>query len=102
MYSPPATNEAETLRTTVDNALNQLGWSYRPTEMVGIAGTVTTLCAIAQGLERYSSESVQGYRLTAAETLHRDSKCWVQCRSNAASNCRAWNRAEPTFSLPAQ
>jgi exopolyphosphatase / guanosine-5'-triphosphate,3'-diphosphate pyrophosphatase len=35
--------------------------------MVGIAGTVTTLCAIALRLDRYSPESVHGYRLGAAE-----------------------------------
>jgi exopolyphosphatase/guanosine-5'-triphosphate,3'-diphosphate pyrophosphatase len=64
---PPSASEAEILRGTVDKALDQLGWNYHPDKMVGIAGTVTTLCAIALGLERYSPESVHGYRLGAEE-----------------------------------
>jgi exopolyphosphatase/guanosine-5'-triphosphate,3'-diphosphate pyrophosphatase len=68
-YDPPPASEAEILRATIDKALRQLGWHYRPDKMVGIAGTVTTLCAIALGLERYSPESVHGYRLGAGEVL---------------------------------
>ncbi len=68
-HDPPLASEAETLRATVGDALCQLGWSYRPAMMVGIAGTVTTLCAIALGLERYSPESVHGYRLGVGEIV---------------------------------
>jgi exopolyphosphatase / guanosine-5'-triphosphate,3'-diphosphate pyrophosphatase len=68
-HDPPLANEAEMVRAVVDRSLRELGWNYRPAEMVGIAGTVTTLCAIALGLERYSPESVHGYRLAAAEIL---------------------------------
>jgi exopolyphosphatase / guanosine-5'-triphosphate,3'-diphosphate pyrophosphatase len=64
---PPAANEADALRAVVDDSLRELGWNYRPVKMVGIAGTVTTLCAIALRLDRYSPESVHGYRLGAAE-----------------------------------
>jgi exopolyphosphatase / guanosine-5'-triphosphate,3'-diphosphate pyrophosphatase len=66
-HDPPPASEAEILRDSIDKALRQLGWHYRPDKMVGIAGTVTTLCAIALGLERYSPESVHGYRLGAGE-----------------------------------
>jgi exopolyphosphatase/guanosine-5'-triphosphate,3'-diphosphate pyrophosphatase len=66
-HDPPLTNEAENLRAEVDAALHQLGWGYRPARMVGIAGTVTTLCAINLGVKRYSSDAVHGYRLGAAE-----------------------------------
>jgi exopolyphosphatase / guanosine-5'-triphosphate,3'-diphosphate pyrophosphatase len=66
-YDPPSASEAEILRAAVDKALGQLGWNYHPDKMVGIAGTVTTLCAIALGLECYSPESVHGYRLGAEE-----------------------------------
>ena len=66
-HDPPLTSEAENLQAAADRALRQLGWSYRPTRMVGIAGTVTTLCAIKIGLKRYSSDAVHGYRLGAAE-----------------------------------
>lgn len=68
-HDPPLTGEVETLRAAVGNVLHQLGWTYRPAKMVGIAGTVTTLCAIALGLERYSPESVHGYRLGAGEIM---------------------------------
>jgi exopolyphosphatase / guanosine-5'-triphosphate,3'-diphosphate pyrophosphatase len=68
-HDPPTAAEAETLRGVVDKSLRELGWNFRPAETVGIAGTVTTLCAIALGLERYSPESVHGYRLGAAEVL---------------------------------
>jgi exopolyphosphatase / guanosine-5'-triphosphate,3'-diphosphate pyrophosphatase len=66
-HDPPAANETETLRVVMDDALNQLGWQYRPAGLVGIAGTVTTLCAISLGLQRYSAESIHGSRLGRAE-----------------------------------
>jgi exopolyphosphatase/guanosine-5'-triphosphate,3'-diphosphate pyrophosphatase len=68
-HDPPLSNEAKELGDTVDKALAELGWKYRPAEMVGIAGTVTTLCAIAQKLEQYSPEAVHGYRLELTEIL---------------------------------
>jgi exopolyphosphatase / guanosine-5'-triphosphate,3'-diphosphate pyrophosphatase len=68
-HDPPLVSEAETLRTLVDKTLRELAWDFHPGEMVGIAGTVTTLCAIAQGLEHYSPESVHGYHLAGAEVL---------------------------------
>jgi exopolyphosphatase/guanosine-5'-triphosphate,3'-diphosphate pyrophosphatase len=66
-HDPPSAGETSVVRAAVDKALDQLGWSYRPAKMVGIAGTVTTLCAIALKLERYSPELVHGCRLEAAE-----------------------------------
>jgi exopolyphosphatase/guanosine-5'-triphosphate,3'-diphosphate pyrophosphatase len=66
---PPAASEVAELRAAAADALRQLGWMYHPDAMVGIAGTVTTLCAIAQGLERYSPESVHGYRLASGEIV---------------------------------
>jgi exopolyphosphatase/guanosine-5'-triphosphate,3'-diphosphate pyrophosphatase len=39
----------------------------RPGRALGVAGTPTSLAAIAQDLEPYDSEKVHGYRLTAAE-----------------------------------
>jgi exopolyphosphatase/guanosine-5'-triphosphate,3'-diphosphate pyrophosphatase len=66
-HDPPNASEVAELRAAAADALRQLGWMYHPDAMVGIAGTVTTLCAIAQGLETYSPESVHGYRLASAE-----------------------------------
>jgi len=68
-HDPPLASEAEILRGAVDQALRQLVWNYCPAEMVGIAGTVTTLCAIALGLDRYSPGRVHGYRLALVEVL---------------------------------
>jgi exopolyphosphatase/guanosine-5'-triphosphate,3'-diphosphate pyrophosphatase len=68
-HDPPLASEAEALRAAVDKAMQELGWSYRPAKLIGIAGTVTTLCAVALRLERYSPESVHGYRLGAEEVV---------------------------------
>ena len=66
-HDPPTVTEAEALRALVDDALKKLAWRSRSASLVGIAGTVTTLCAISLGLERYSAESVHGWRLGRAE-----------------------------------
>ncbi|HTR60918.1 MAG TPA: hypothetical protein VMH37_04385, partial [Candidatus Binataceae bacterium] len=39
---PPSDSDAASVAATVDSALDQLGWNYRPARLVGIAGTVTT------------------------------------------------------------
>ncbi len=64
---PPSDSAAAALRTTIDAALDQLGWNYRPAKLVGIAGTVTTLCAVAMGLKDYDSTIVHGHRLPRTE-----------------------------------
>jgi len=66
-HDPPLAAEAAELRARVNEALHQLGWKCRPRAMVGIAGTVTTLCAIALALEYYSPEAVHGHRLGHTE-----------------------------------
>jgi exopolyphosphatase/guanosine-5'-triphosphate,3'-diphosphate pyrophosphatase len=68
-HDPPAVTETETLRVMVDDALHQVGWKYRPSRLVGIAGTVTTLCAVSLELERYSAESVRSCCLGRAEIV---------------------------------
>lgn len=64
---PPSDSDATALRMTIDGALDRLGWDYRPAQLVGIAGTVTTLCAVALGLRDYDSTVVHGHRLSRAE-----------------------------------
>ena len=66
-HDPPVASEEQTLRALIDNLLGELGWRVQPAKLVGIAGTVTTLCAIQLGLGRYTAESVHGYPLKAAE-----------------------------------
>jgi exopolyphosphatase/guanosine-5'-triphosphate,3'-diphosphate pyrophosphatase len=64
---PPSDADAAAVRATIDSALNALGWNCGPVTLVGIAGTVTTLCAVALGLKDYDSAIVHGHRLPQAE-----------------------------------
>lgn len=73
-HDPPIAREAAELRLAADEALRKLGWDYRPDALVGIAGTVTTVCAVALAMEKYDAAIVHGYRLSEArvlETIHR-------------------------------
>jgi exopolyphosphatase / guanosine-5'-triphosphate,3'-diphosphate pyrophosphatase len=60
-HDPPQAREITGLRDAVANVLRQAGWQYRPDSMVGIGGTVSTLCAIELGLTQYSPDSVHGH-----------------------------------------
>jgi exopolyphosphatase/guanosine-5'-triphosphate,3'-diphosphate pyrophosphatase len=66
-HDPPAPAEVTALRATIDSAIDSLNWSYRPETMVGIAGTATTVCAVALKLGVYDAGIVHGYRLSRAE-----------------------------------
>jgi exopolyphosphatase / guanosine-5'-triphosphate,3'-diphosphate pyrophosphatase len=68
-HDPPTMKEATDLRIAIDEALQTLAWEFRPDAMVGIAGTVTTLCAVALGLKTYDAAVVHGHRLSQAEVL---------------------------------
>lgn len=68
-HDPPLAREAADLRLAVDDALRALGWDFAPDTMVGIAGTVTTVCATALGLAQYDPAVVHGYRLSLAQVL---------------------------------
>jgi exopolyphosphatase/guanosine-5'-triphosphate,3'-diphosphate pyrophosphatase len=61
---PPTARAAADLRLAVSEALQQLGWDFTPDVMVGIAGTVTTVCAVALGLASYDSKIVHGHHLS--------------------------------------
>jgi exopolyphosphatase / guanosine-5'-triphosphate,3'-diphosphate pyrophosphatase len=64
---PPSDADTASLCTTIEGALDGLGWRFRPVRLVGIAGTVTTLCAVALGLHSYDSGVVHGHRLPRTE-----------------------------------
>jgi exopolyphosphatase / guanosine-5'-triphosphate,3'-diphosphate pyrophosphatase len=68
-HDPPIAREAADLRLAVDEALRELNWDFQPDTMVGIAGTVTTVCAVTLSLEKYDSATVHGYRLSHQEVL---------------------------------
>ncbi|HEX4338241.1 MAG TPA: Ppx/GppA phosphatase family protein [Polyangiaceae bacterium] len=60
---PPLPDELDAIRRDVDKALATL--PRHPTaKLVGVAGTITTLAAIEQGLDQYDSSRVHGSRLT--------------------------------------
>lgn len=55
------------LRNTVDTQVATIRLEPTPRTVIGVAGTVTTLAAMAQGLSTYSSEKVHGSRLTRTD-----------------------------------
>ena len=66
---PPHAREAADLRLAIDQTLDTLRWNFQPDVMVGIAGTVTTICAVALALAPYDPDRVHGHRLTESEVL---------------------------------
>ena len=62
-HDPPTTREAADLRLAIDSELTGLGWKLETDLLVGIAGTVTTVCAVALEMETYDPDRVHGYRL---------------------------------------
>jgi len=66
---PPARVELETARAWVAGEVR--GYfdrlDYRPREMIGLAGTATSLAAIRLGLVTYDSARVHGFELTGAD-----------------------------------
>jgi exopolyphosphatase / guanosine-5'-triphosphate,3'-diphosphate pyrophosphatase len=66
-HDPPTAREAADLRLAIDQALDSLAFELRPEELVGIAGTVTTVCAVSLGMETYDADRVHGHRLSREE-----------------------------------
>jgi len=66
-HDPPSKEEIEKLTATIDEQLEKLGWTYRPDVLVGIAGTVTTIAAVALKMREYDGSRVQGYVLMRDE-----------------------------------
>lgn len=64
---PPKMAEAAELRVGIDAELLGLKWDFKPDVMVGIAGTVTTVCAVAMKLKTYDPALVHGHRLSRTE-----------------------------------
>ncbi len=64
---PPSPGDIERLRDEIDRALAGTEWDFTPEILVGIAGTVTTVCAVALGLEAYDPARVHGHALSREE-----------------------------------
>lgn len=63
---PPAEEELLRVEEAVRMALSDLEEPEEGAELVGIAGTVTTLCAIDLGLDAYDAKRVHGRRMAFA------------------------------------
>ena len=68
-HDPPTAHEAMDLRLAVNEALQRLEWDFSPDLMVGLAGTVTTVCAIVLGLKEYDPQVVHNHRLSQDEVI---------------------------------
>ena len=64
-HTPPERAELEQLIMHIDNALDSYpAFDPLETNFVGVAGTVTTLAAVEQGLAEYDRQKVAGFELT--------------------------------------
>ncbi|MBI5548181.1 MAG: Ppx/GppA family phosphatase [Deltaproteobacteria bacterium] len=67
---PPHREERESMRRELDRAFAQLPPPPAGFTLVGVAGTVTTVCAVARGIDPYDAERVHLARLGAEEVRH--------------------------------
>lgn len=66
-HDPPAAEAAAALQAAIDAELARLGWTFRPGRVVGIAGTVTTICAVSMKLATYDHNLVHGHELSVQQ-----------------------------------
>jgi len=63
---PPAAVERAAIADAVDSAIRGVPFARKPTTMVGVAGTVTSLAAMALALASSDPARAHGYRLSRA------------------------------------
>ena len=80
---PPASYEEAV--TAVDEALAGLGSAFaRPRKLIAVAGTATTLAALALGLVRHDAEQVHGARLQIREVTQLvEDLAWIPAAQRA-------------------
>lgn len=66
-HDPPTDDERAAIAGAVDAAIRGVPFSRKPATLVGVAGTVTSLAAMALALGSYDPARVHGYRLSRAE-----------------------------------
>lgn len=64
---PPSLAERKAIRAAVHEALGQLPSGAFRGELVGVAGTVTTVATLSRGVHPYDGARVHGVRMTRAE-----------------------------------
>jgi exopolyphosphatase/guanosine-5'-triphosphate,3'-diphosphate pyrophosphatase len=68
IHSDPATAaEQAAIAGAIDSAIREVPFARVPTTLVGVAGTVTSLAAMALALESYDPARVHGYQLSRAD-----------------------------------
>ena len=64
-HDPPSHLELETAIELIEDQISRMAdYPFAGTELVGVAGTATTLAALAQGLTTFSTRAVSNYRLS--------------------------------------
>jgi exopolyphosphatase / guanosine-5'-triphosphate,3'-diphosphate pyrophosphatase len=66
-HDPPTDDERAATASAVDAAIRGVPFSRQPATLVGVAGTVTSLAAMALALPSYDPARVHGYRLSRAD-----------------------------------
>jgi exopolyphosphatase/guanosine-5'-triphosphate,3'-diphosphate pyrophosphatase len=64
---PPTERERAAIAGAIDSAIRDVPFAREPTTLVGVAGTVTSLAAMALALGSYDAARVHGYRLSRAD-----------------------------------
>ncbi|MGH7781537.1 MAG: Ppx/GppA family phosphatase [Candidatus Binataceae bacterium] len=64
---PPSDAEVRELAAAIDSAIDTTRWKFQPAKMVAIAGTATTICAVALAMTEYDAAIVHGHSLARAE-----------------------------------
>ena len=74
---PPGHDERIAVRAAVDGALATIPAPPAGAELVGVAGTLTTLATLALGLTAYDAEKVHGARLSLHQISTLTNRLWA-------------------------
>lgn len=66
-HDPPTAAERAATADAIDSAIRGVPFPQQRTTLVGVAGTVTSVAAMALGLASYDPARVHGYRLTRVD-----------------------------------
>jgi exopolyphosphatase/guanosine-5'-triphosphate,3'-diphosphate pyrophosphatase len=64
---PPTPAERAAIEAAIDSAIRGVPFSANPTTLVGVAGTVTSLAAMALALASHDPAQVHGHRLSRSD-----------------------------------